>query len=183
VDEIVLLGDVKHVFGSVLGQEWGDILKLIDYFIKKMKIGGKIIITKGNHDAILEPITKKRENVELVDYYIIDNILFLHGDKDYEEIWDDKIKWIIMGHVHPAIIIRERDGVKEEKYKCFLSGKYEGKEWIIVPSFAEHSEGIDVRDRDGIKMPWKIDLLKFNVAVVDPLDLETRDFGKLEKLE
>src|SRR3989338_5426397 len=69
VDEIVLLGDVKHVFGSVLNQEWGDVLRLIDYFNGKMKKRGKIIITRGNHDAILEPIAKKRENVQLVDYY------------------------------------------------------------------------------------------------------------------
>ena len=182
VDEIVLLGDVKHVFGSVLNQEWGDVLRLIDYFNGKMKKRGKIIITRGNHDAILEPIAKKRENVQLVDYYVVNNIIFLHGDKDYEEIWTDKIKLIIIGHVHPTVRIRDRDGIKEEKYKCFLSGKYKERNWIIVPSFAEYSEGMDVRDVDGIEILRKIDLLKFNVKVVDPDGLNVKDFGKLGKL-
>jgi len=183
MDEIVLLGDVKHVFGTVLEQEWRDVLKLIDYFGKKLKKNGKIIITKGNHDVTLGPILKGKEGVKLVDNYIVDGLCFIHGDKDYEEIWTDKIKLIIIGHVHPAVRIRDRDGIKEEKYKCFLSGKYKERNWIIVPSFAEYSEGMDVRDVDGIEILRKIDLMKFNVIVVDPMGLETRDFGKLEKLE
>ena len=58
VDEIVLLGDVKHVIGSVIGQEWSDVLAFFDYLSEKTK---KILIVKGQHDALLDSIVRKRE--------------------------------------------------------------------------------------------------------------------------
>ena len=79
--------------------------------------------------------------------------------------------------------LRNGGRVKEEKYVCFLSGKFKGKEWIVVPSFSEHGEGTDVRDEEGegIEMPWKIYFGKFEVRVVD--GLVVREFGKLEKIK
>lgn len=85
----------------------------------------------------------------------------------------------MLGHLHPAIKLRE--GTKIEKYKCFLSGKYEGKKVIILPSFAEAFEGVDVREIGG-GLLWKFKLDRFKVAVVGER-LNVLDFGELGKIK
>ena len=179
VDNIVLLGDIKHKFGDILRQEWNDVLRLFDYLQSKLNEDGKIIITKGNHDVILEPIAKKREFVEMKDYFVFKEIVFLHGDRDFVEIHDKKIKCWIMGHGHPAVKLS--DGVKVEDYKCFLSGRFKNRGVIILPSFFEYSEGSDPRESD-LKMGWDFNFNKFNVLVVGEDDLKVLDFGELGRL-
>jgi|SRR3989339_53328 len=176
VDEIVLLGDVKHVIGSVIGQEWNDVLGFLDYLAGKT---GKIVIVKGQHDALLEPILQKRKDVELLEYYISGKYAFVHGDKEIKEIEEKEIEFWVMGNGHSAVKIS--DGTKIEKYKCFLVGKFKEKEVIICPSFLSANEGTDPREYE-IGMAWKFDYLNFKVVVVGE-DLIDLDFGGLGKLE
>lgn len=175
VDKIVLLGDVKHNFGGILRQEWNDVLRLFDFLKKKCK---EIIITKGNHDMILEPIVRKEKKVKLVEYYIWKEYGFLHGNKKFDEIVENKeIKCIIIGHMHPAIEIS--DGVKNEKYKCFFTGKFGKREMILVPSFFSLIEGTDPRESH-LEDVWKVNINNFKVKVVN--DLEVLDFGRLKDI-
>ncbi|MBU0907392.1 MAG: metallophosphoesterase [Nanoarchaeota archaeon] len=175
VDEVVLLGDVKHTFGSVLKQEWGDVLRLFDFLEER---GKKIFVVKGNHDVILRPIVKKKD-VFLVDYYIAGGFCFLHGDRDFAENYDKKIKYWVVGHGHPAVKIG--NGVKVEKYKAFLMGKHLGKKIILVPSFFDCNLGSDPRENN-LGYAWKFNLNKFNVFVVQDDSLDVLDFGLLSRL-
>ena len=177
VDVVVLLGDVKHYFGESLKQEWGDVLKLFDYFLEKKRVG-KIIACKWNHDNYLKTIAGKR-NVEVLDFFVAGNFAFLHGDKDFEGIYDKKIKYWVLGHAHPALTLRE--GAKSERYKCFLVGEYKGKNVLIVPSFFEGNEGTDLRKNES-GLAWNFDLNKFEVYAVGDR-LGAYDFGKLEKIK
>lgn len=180
VDYVVLLGDVKHDFGRILRQEWKEIMGLFDYFESKLNTGGKIMIVKGNHDKILEYLVEKKKGVALRDFFIVGEICFVHGDRGFEDMLDSDVKCWIMGHGHPAVKLS--DGVKMEKYKCFLTGKYEGKEIIIVPSFLEYSEGSDPREND-LGLAWNFDLERFHVKIVGADgNLEVLDFGILKKL-
>ena len=70
IERIVILGDLKHEFGTISEQEWRHTLRLLDYLGKHCK---EIILLKGNHDKILGPIAEKR-NVKVRDYYIIEPI-------------------------------------------------------------------------------------------------------------
>ena len=175
VDEIVLLGDVKHVFGKILRQEWDDVLNLFDYFLKR---SAKIVVVKGNHDKIIGPIVSKRERVEVKDFYIVKEFCFLHGDRDFEESCGKAIRCWIAGHGHPAVKLKE--GLKVEKYKCFLVGRYCGREVVLMPSFFAYSEGSDPRENN-LRYPWKFSLGKFDVKIVSE-GLKVLDFGKLGKL-
>ena len=176
VDKIILLGDIKHDFGQISKEEWNDLLKLFDYLIPKCK---KLILIKGNHDNMLEPVAKKRE-LKLHDYYCWEEFCFLHGHDDHKKLWeDDKIKTIIVGHGHPALKLR--DGGRSEKYKCFLYGKLKRKNLIIVPSFSEWYAGSDPREGD-VVLAWDINFDNFNVFVVSD-NLEVLDFGKLKKIK
>lgn len=176
VDEVVLLGDVKHKFGSIMKQEWSDVLGLFDYFNDKCK---RIVVVKGNHDAILEPIVRQRDNVTLKDYYLVGEYCFMHGDKDFSEIYSKEIKTWVIGHGHPAVKIS--DGVKIEKFKCFLVGSWKKKKVIAVPSFLEVTEGSDPREND-LSFAWDFNLEKFDVKVVSGDGLEVLDFGRLSDL-
>ena len=178
VNEVVLLGDVKHDFGSIMKQEWEDVKKLFEYLRRKIVEKGKIIVVKGNHDKLIQPIIKNEEKVILKECYKKGEYVFVHGDKDQKELskLDNNI-WI-MGHFHPAIKISE--GVKSEKYKCFLDGKYEGKRVIVLPSFFELIEGSDPRD-SLVYSKWKFKFENFDVIVVGD-NLRTFNFGKLKTI-
>ncbi len=173
VDEVVLLGDVKHVFGSVLQQEREDFRKLLEFLGARCK---KIVIVQGNHDAIVGFLI--RERTEIRDFYCVDGVCLLHGDREFKEMLEKNIKVWVMGHAHPAIALS--DGVKREKYKCFLEGSWKGKKIVIVPSFSRHSEGSDPREHE-LGLAWKFPLGRFRVRVVGERG-EVLDFGRLEKL-
>ena len=175
VEEIIILGDLKHEFGSISGQEWRDVLALIDYLQEKCN---RIVLVKGNHDIILEPIANKRK-IEIVDYYIQGENAFLHGHKLFLEVLDKKIKNIFLGHRHPAVVLRK--GAKSESYKCFLVGKWKGKNIYLLPSFFPLIEGSDVFIED-TNLFAKFNFKEFSVFIVGDKVYrfgKLRDVGKL----
>ena len=174
IDEIVLLGDLKHIFGQILTSEWKEIFAIIELLKKYCP---KIVFIKGNHDVVMEPIVR-RYGLLLYDYYLLEDCAFLHGDRDFPEIYDTKIAYWIVGHAHPAISIQE--GVKNEKYKCFLVVSYKRKKVIIVPSFFPGSQGIDIRLQD-LGLVWPLKAEKGEVFVINDTQ-EVLNFGNLKSI-
>lgn len=186
VKEIIILGDIKHYFGGVLASEMRDVDKIFNLLKGNLEKDGRIIIIKGNHDAILEPVVRNYNYVELKDFYELENILFIHGDKEsFSKIGLDfysntrKRLLCVIGHFHPAIIISR--GAKAEKYRCFLYGKSKElkKEVIIVPSFFPLVEGTDVSKET--RLEGRIDVANFEVFAIDETG-EVYDFGKVKEL-
>jgi len=181
VKKIVLLGDLKHEFGKILDSEWEEVLKLIDYLLKKCK---NIILIRGNHDNFLSSIIKKR-NIKLKFYYKLKingkTVFFLHGDNLFEQCLNSD--FLIMGHLHPAITFKDK--YKQEKFKCFLNGVWENKNVYILPSFSGLNQGYDLRglkDKDFMFIKNK-NLLNFDVLVYNNKNNKIYDFGKLKKLK
>ena len=169
-EKIIINGDLKHEFGTISKQEWRNTLDLLDYLLEK----AEVILVKGNHDVILGPIANKR-NLEIVDYYKINDIAFLHGDKILLDALNSKI--LIIGHEHPAINLKE--GVRKELYKCFLKGKYKNKILIVQPSFNLLTEGSDVL-KEKFSSPFlDQNLNNFEVFVVAD---KVYYFGKIKNL-
>ncbi len=160
IEKIIINGDLKHEFGAVSDQEWRHTLKLLDYLGKHCN---ETILIKGNHDAILGPIAKKR-NVRVSDYFIINNILITHGDRIPSKNLLKGIKIIIIGHEHPAVSIRE--GPRAELFKAYLIGKWKGKNLIVQPSFNLVTEGTDVTKEELLSPFLKQNLGNFDVVVV-----------------
>lgn len=169
VKKIILIGDVKHEFGTISDQEWRDTLKVLDFLLEKCEV----ILIKGNHDTILEPISKKR-SVEIVEKHKLNDILFTHGDKLVNE--DKEPKIIVIGHEHPAVSFKSRP---EEKFKCFLLGKYKKSKIIVIPSFNFLTEGSDVTKEKTLS-PYIKNIKNFKVYVAED---EARDFGLVKDLE
>jgi len=160
VDIVVLLGDVKHAFGTVLPDERWEILSLLDYLLEK---SGEIVVVKGNHDVLLGPIVHER-GVKIRDYWVWGSYCFLHGDRDFSAIYQRRIKKWVVGHAHPAIELM--DGTKHERYKCFLCGFLWGREIIVVPSLFSKSEGVDVLTRE-LGLAWPLDVMRCCVYITN----------------
>ncbi|SRR3989338_3856848 len=169
-EKIIINGDLKHEFGTVLQREWKEVLQFLDFCLRQV---AEVVIIKGNHDPIITPIAEKR-GVKVVAEYRIGKILIVHGD----ELVETDAEIIVIGHEHPAITIRE--GSKWEKYKCYLKGKWQGKELIAVPSFNPLLEGTDVL-KEQLLSPFLDDISKFEAYVVG--EKEVFYFGKLKNLQ
>lgn len=171
VKRVVISGDLKHEFGKILKQEWNDIAKFFE-FLKNKNIP-EIIIVKGNHDVILGPLVK---NIQLIKEYKIGNILVIHGDSKPKT---QHTKTIIMGHEHPAITLHEAG--RSEKFKCFLKGKYQRKNLIVLPSFNQLTQGNNILKEKHLS-PLLKNLKNFEVFIYDAKEKDVLKFGKVKDL-
>ncbi|ADT84711.1 metallophosphoesterase [Thermococcus barophilus] len=135
-DFVIILGDIKEPLG-------------INTFTKRLLLGFfselrdfEVIITRGNHDGKIEEVLKNFENVKVVGYYTIDEMLFLHGHQILPP--EAKFEKAFLGHIHPAVIIKF--GSTAKRVKCFLRIE----KFLILPTINPYIEGFDVRE--GIKM-------------------------------
>lgn len=166
---IVINGDLKHEFVKISDQEWRDTLKILDLLGENVEL----ILVRGNHDTVLDPITDKRQ-ISVRGSYIVDDIMFVHGDQIVDI--PEEVRTIVIGHEHPAVSIS--DGVRSEIYKCFLKGKYKGKTLIVQPSFNLVTEGTDVT-KEELLSPYIKDIKSFEVFVVGE---KIHPFGKVRDL-
>jgi hypothetical protein len=173
LNEIIVNGDLKHEFGTISEQEWRETLQFLDF------LGGycaKIILVKGNHDIILDPIAKKR-NIAVVKDYCADNIFICHGHIIPDSTNFKKAEIVIMGNEHPAVSIRE--GPRSELFKCFIKGKWRDKLLIVMPSFNLVTIGTDILKEEVLSPFLKQDLSEFEVFVVGD---KTYEFGTIGQL-
>lgn len=177
LERIIVNGDLKHEFGTISEQEWRNTLKFLDLLARHCS---EIILIKGNHDTILGPIAKKR-NVKVMEHCLLkklkNQILIAHGNKIPDKKVLEGVSTIIIAHEHPAVSLKE--GPRIEQFKCFLKGKYKGKNLIVEPSFNSIVEGTDLL-RDDILSPFlQQNLDNFDVYIVED---KVYEFGKLNGL-
>ncbi len=133
---VVILGDLKHEFGTISRQEWQDTLSFLDMLLAR---GLEVVLIRGNHDTVLGPLAQKR-GLAIVEEFRLGDWLLLHGDQERPLRKD--VRAVIIGHEHPAITIT--DSRRREKYKCFLRGVYRGRPLVVMPSFNTITEGSDI---------------------------------------
>lgn len=170
---VIINGDLKQEFGRISKQEWQEVLDLLSFIEGECE---DIYLIKGNHDTILGPIAKKG-NVKISSSYYFSSIktYLCHGhvipvDEDYQES-----ELVVIGHDHPALALR--DGLRVERVKCFLVGKYDDKDLIQIPSLSFVTEGTDITQEKPLSPFMQGDLFSFNAYCV----AEDRlfDFGKI----
>lgn len=173
--KIILLGDIKHHFSF----EKSEIFDLRNFlrFLEKFLPKKDIILIKGNHD------TFTLKDYELKEFYIEEDLAFSHGDKTYLKLFKNKeIKTIVISHIHPAILLKDKNKIKKEKFKCFLIGKYKRKKIIIVPSFFPLIKGSEINEIESsnkwTQMIPKQKLKSFKTFVIGKNKIYK--FGKLQ---
>jgi len=175
---IVFLGDIKHHFGY-MNSEREEVKKLLS-FLRKLNIDeNRVIFIRGNHE-------KNEKSGKYCEFYISKDIVFIHGHQEFLEVYDKNINLVVMGHLHPTITLKDKMKVKQEKYKCFLVGKFKKKDFVVLPSFISITEGVSLDEFDDEKakgydfsiIPQK-ELENFEVFVCSEIGEEALSFGKL----
>lgn len=177
--KIVLLGDIKHHFAFQKSEifDLRNFLRFLEQFLPKEDI----ILIKGNHD------TFTLKGYDLHDFHITEDLAFTHGHKSFQELFSKEVKTIVMGHVHPAILIKDKIEIKKEKFKCFLIGNYKKKQFILVPSFFPLIQGSEINE---LEKSWKTPaiipkekLKDFETYVISPgKSGRVYGFGKYSKI-
>jgi uncharacterized protein len=172
IKKIVINGDLIHEFGKVSKKE----KDLTNKFIGFLSGYAEVSLIAGNHDAALKYFIK--DDIKIMEKIVLGDILIVHGDKVMPKNSLKNVTKIIIGHEHPAVCITS--GSRVEKYKCFLKGKYERKDLIVMPSCNLFIEGTDV-SREKLLSPFlkKNNILNFEAYIVED---KIYDFGKIKNL-
>jgi len=104
--KLIIAGDIKHEFGKENPLEKRNVSKFIENMQEKFS---EIIVVRGNHDNFVY-YTLKDWGVDLIEYLEIDDTLIIHGHKYPKDISLKSYETIVMGHEHPAIIVRDEFG-------------------------------------------------------------------------
>ncbi|MEM7826868.1 MAG: metallophosphoesterase [Candidatus Aenigmatarchaeota archaeon] len=177
--KIILLGDVKHEFSETTYHEFKEVKDFLNFLRENFK---RIIIVKGNHDNFIFYITKKL-NAELYETLEIDDYFFAHGHNEID-LKAISAKNIIIAHEHPAIALYDEIGGKEI-VKCFIFGRTNEKNIIILPAFSTLSYGTEINVVEEFLSPLleriKYKLRDFEAIGVDE-DAGILKFGKIKNL-
>ncbi len=170
--EIVIVnGDFKHSFGRISDSEWRYAKRTLELLAKNRQV----VLVVGNHDPVLFPIAEKF-GVTLTEEFLVDQTLFVHGDK--LPVSTAAYERIVIGHEHPAISIS--DGVRSELVKCYLVGTWQKKQLVVLPSMFSLTEGTDVLSGKFLS-PFLSDVSKFSVHAL--VDSKALAFGTVHDVE
>ena len=116
---IIMLGDVKHSVTGAELEEWRDVP---DFFEALLKLVPSVQVILGNHDGNLEPLTpSKVEILPATGLPLWGKFGLLHG-----HAWPSPellgCETLILGHLHPAITLRDTLGYRLTK-----------RAWVTAP--------------------------------------------------
>ncbi len=138
IEQVIFLGDVKHHFGYIASEK-EEIKKLLSFLLKAGIEEKNVIFIRGNHE-------KNDKSGKFFDFYIAKDIAFVHGHREFPEIYAKEINLVVMGHLHPTVTLSDKMKIKREKYKCFLAGRYKKKDFVVLPSFISATEGVSLNE-------------------------------------
>jgi len=134
-DLLIILGDLKEPLG-------------MSFTLKRILMGffsdlgdREVVLTKGNHDGRIEEVAEPFPNVRVVEHFLLDGKLFLHG---HTKLPDVEFEEAYLGHVHPTYSI-VRGGVSRKAKVFMRAGKF-----LVLPTINPYIEGFDVRE--GVRM-------------------------------
>jgi hypothetical protein len=174
---IIVNGDLKHEFGIISEQEWREVIDMLRFLQQHCN---ELVLVRGNHDRILGPIAKW-EGMEIAEEGIAlskGKVFVTHGHAIAETKEAQAAETIIIAHEHPAVGVRE--GVKRETYKCFLKGKFKGRELVVIPSLNQVAVGTDMLREQAISSYLQRGLLDFKCWAVED---KPYYFGRLKNLQ
>ncbi len=177
---LIITGDIKNDFSKVHNEELNEYIELINYIKITLHISD-IKIIKGNHDNFIDSINNNHVKI-YGEEAKLQEFLFIHGSKFPK---DNTSKFIIMGHIHPSLLLVADTG-KKEKLNCFLYGRNKHNISILVlPAMSYFAEGLSI-NLERVDAVAPIFRKTFNIDDMKALCIgegETLDFGKIGKLK
>jgi len=152
-NHLIILGDVKHQVPNISWQEYKEIPKFLEHFSKI-----KVSIIKGNHDGDIERLVSKAIDVYEPSGFKINDVLLTHGHAWSNEK-DLDAKYLVMGHVHPAIEFWTENfrsiepcwlkcEINNRKFEEKFKIKTKFKQGIVMPSFNHLIGGMAFNSKD-----------------------------------
>jgi hypothetical protein len=178
LSRLLINGDLRHQFGPPSRQESREAVALLGWLAER---ADELILIQGNHDGKLEWLARRIPPVRIKKSHQESHCLFIHGDLIVAEIPCD-VQWIVIGHEHPAISLRDPVTHRVETFKCFLIGSYRDKRLLVQPSFNLLVAGTDLTREEVLSPFLSQDRLKnFRVYPVAD-DGRIYDFGPLRNV-
>jgi putative SbcD/Mre11-related phosphoesterase len=161
-EKLIILGDLKHNVPVTSRQEYEEVPMFLE---ELLKLVGKIVITKGNHDSQIERLAP--EGVEVVDELIEGGVGYFHGHKrPSEELLEQKT--IICAHTHPSVLLRD---IKYYSRPIWVETtvKEGGAKVIVVPAFDDTARGIAINEKEpvGTFLKNMVDLENAELYMID----------------
>jgi hypothetical protein len=124
-DRLIFLGDVKHSVPKILFEEWEDVPL---FFEAILKLVDEVEVVPGNHDGDLEALIPRPVKILPVSGVVVgieEKVALLHGHAwpDFKLLSSD---YMIIGHSHPVIHLRDPSGYRITKpvwFKANCNGK------------------------------------------------------------
>jgi len=137
--ELIVVGDFKHNIPYVGDWEYEE----LERFARDLEV--KVTIIKGNHDVGLSSILHA-QNVSFgrIRGEMRGGVGFFHG-----HTWPGgellKCKYLVMGHSHPALVLKDSLGV-ETRLSCFVESRPIWKKMVdrYPGGLKEHNERLKV---------------------------------------
>lgn len=163
---VVLLGDIKHVFGETTYIEWVDVRKLLQFLLDR---GLDVAVVRGNHDTFIKPVLRKL-GIPLHEELSEEGYLLVHGHKVPLSLGEG-VEVVVIGHEHPAVKLRDSLGAVH-KFKAFLHGGWQGRELVVLPSVNPLATGASINEvsKDELLSPIlrSCDLATFTPFLIEP---------------
>ncbi|MCS7198029.1 MAG: metallophosphoesterase [Candidatus Bipolaricaulota bacterium] len=188
LQKIIINGDLRHQFGPLSRtehKESGEFLRWLARWAEQ------IVLVEGNHDGSLQQF--QSEHITVTKSYSEGECWFVHGDEvltpDPSPVARSQeggarldIEWVIIGHEHPAVGLRDPVTGRAEVYKCFLVGTFREYNLLVLPSFNQLVRGSDLLKEQALSpLVQQSDLEEFSVYVVSD-DGSIYEFGPLRRL-
>jgi len=173
VRKLIVLGDLKERIGSHKRTEE----RINRAFSLWLQFFDRILVIKGNHDGLMERMVPREVEVIGSQGTVIEGIGLFHGHSwPSEEVLSSK--YLIMAHLHPAVVIGEAD--LREYIRVFVFSRVklkdgrEKKRAIIMPAFNKflgnallNKEEVPKKYRGPIFSRGAIDLRNSDIFTLD----------------
>ncbi len=180
MSNLVINGDLKHSFSGKNKKENQE----VEMFLRKVSmLFEKVYVVRGNHDSAIKYRAADFNNVEVMEKIEKDGFLIVHGHKKIEA--NEETHYIIIGHEHPALELKDDAGVTE-KVSCLLYGQKEGVFTVVLPAYSEIASGTSINNipKNRLLSPHLRDIgVKHMEAVCIDRDAGVLKFPRIEKLK
>ncbi len=110
--KLIILGDLRSDFTEILPREGSIIFNALS---RLASVFEEIVITKGNHDGGLSKLTSRLSNINLCMEFTYNDVGFAHGHALPSKKFASAVKTICFGHLHPSVVVRDKNGVVYKK--------------------------------------------------------------------
>jgi len=170
IRRLILNGDVKHSFTKPTLIE----NKEVKSFLASVStIFPKIDLVIGNHDVLINWVTRDFSNIQLhPEGFQLSKYFFTHGHKKLPHELDKRVKFVIIGHEHPIFRYRVKK-LALISLPAFLLGELPRRKVkiIVLPAFSYYSGGTVISRSTSISLLSPIlneeaDITKFESFVL-----------------